>query len=164
MVRDQEEAGKHETSGSKEEGPVSPVTDPKEPILSSTAQSSDAPCPSGACDGAKDTSETENQPPGQVDSENMISSWLKTWVVTKEHRPLYPLPVSPNHPEWKLSLVICVTGWVQKYEDFLHPWTCLSNASTDRFALVWEAKELKQVGDGLMAMIRSQVCCLVEAI
>lgn len=146
----------------KKHSSPSSVTTVKEPILSSTAESSDAPCKPGASCSENDVPKIENQPPEQTDNENIIAAWLKSWLVTKDRRPLYPLPVNPKHSEWKLNLVICVTGWLQQYEDFLNPWTCLSNASTDRFALVWEAKELKEVGDGLMAMIKSQVCMKAE--
>lgn len=86
-----------------------------------------------------------------------LASWVKSWAKAKKRKPLLTCPVNPSRPEWNLGLAICVTGWVQKYEDFVDPWESLSGLDTDRFALVWEAKELKEVGDALMSLIRSQV-------
>lgn len=99
----------------------------------------------------------ENKTNEEGNQQNTMSSWLKSWTKAKKRAPLLACPVNSSNPEWKLGLTICVTGWVQDYKDFVDPWKSLSNLATDRYALVWEAKELKQVGDALMSLIRSQV-------
>ncbi|CAD7701850.1 unnamed protein product [Ostreobium quekettii] len=86
-----------------------------------------------------------------------MASWWRRWTTLKEKKPLLPGPINPHRPDGNMAVTIAVTGWLTDHKDFVEPWNKLPGLGTDKFALVWESKVLKEVGDALFTMLKAQV-------
>jgi len=51
----------------------------------------------------------------------------------------------------RMAVTLCVSGWLQDKEDFVRPWAPLSALDAERIAVVWESKELLNLGAALKA-------------
>lgn len=82
---------------------------------------------------------------------------MKAMLSVQEPVPLLPIPVSPKpRPDPKLSRTIAVAGSVAEPDDFIDLWRGLSSIGSERFALVWETKELIALNATIMDMLVSQ--------
>lgn len=77
--------------------------------------------------------------------------------------PLLPIPVSSKpRPDPKLSRIIAVAGSIAAPDDFIDLWRGLSNVEAERFALVWETKELIELTNSIMSMLINQASLAVN--
>ncbi len=63
---------------------------------------------------------------------------------------------APLRRESRASLVLCINGIVSKREDFVDMWREVRVEEADRFALVWEQKELCAITSALGSFITQQ--------
>lgn len=54
----------------------------------------------------------------------------------------------------RLSVTICVNGWIGAREDFLSMWQHLESPDTEHYAVVWETKELLQLNEVLITFLK----------
>lgn len=58
----------------------------------------------------------------------------------------------------RLSVVVGISGWIsKKEEDFVMPWMRVQAPASDRFACVWETKELLALDSALGSLLAKQV-------
>ena len=77
---------------------------------------------------------------------NEVPSASKGWWVPRRQAkpktlPLLAAPFSPRQPDdMRLSVTVCVNGWIAQREDFVSMWRNLAMPDSERFTLVWESK------------------------
>ncbi|CAL8463668.1 g3202 [Coccomyxa elongata] len=76
----------------------------------------------------------------------------------EEPPPLQPAPIAPpgTAADPRLALTVCVSGMVASEEEFVSLWRGVSDADTQRMALVWESQELLALNKSIMAFIKDQ--------
>jgi len=75
------------------------------------------------------------------------SSWISKWWAARPPLPTLPAPVNLKPDRCRLAVTVAVNGWVQKPEDFAHPWkVCLTRPPEKRSLLVLVAVPLPHGG------------------
>ena len=85
---------------------------------------------------------------------------LSNWAALVEPRGRAAARAAAARPlsarDARLSVVICVNGWVGGRDDFVHMWRAVRAPDADRFAVVWETKELAAIHSALGDFITKQ--------
>ncbi|KAJ7581215.1 DUF726-domain-containing protein [Mycena floridula] len=88
-------------------------------------------------------------------------------MVERHTRAIHDLALLPVHEqnhsndEEKLSVRLCVSGWLASPDDIAKPWEVFDDTS-DTFALRWEVEALEQLSDALFTLVKSHAMKYVK--